>query len=113
MYISTYLFRLAIDRPFEKKRCKDRHASFFQSSKYSRFNLIFNFYSNIARKVNAQNAGRPAAGEQIARAAPVLAPTAAPQNGHGGLGAQQIAVIAAAVIGPEAVQPHGHGHGKQ
>jgi hypothetical protein len=34
-------------------------------------------------------------------------------NGSGGLGAQQIAAIAAAVIEPEAVQPQGHAHGKQ
>jgi len=47
------------------------------------------------------------------RWAAARAAAAAPQNGPGGPGAQQIAAIAAAVIEPEAVQPQGHAHGKQ
>jgi len=41
------------------------------------------------------------------------AAAAAPQNGPGGQGAQQIAAIAATVIIPEVVQPQGHAHGNQ
>ena len=74
-----------------------------------KFYLILIFLSEKAHKKAGKLGGRPAAAAQIAPAAPA----AAPQNGPRGLGAQQIAVIAAAVIGPEAVQPHGHAHGKQ
>jgi len=89
MYISTSSFLVALDRMFQSKRYGNLLTRNSIDCKYFNFYVNFNFDRQIANKANAQKAGRPAAAAQIAPAAPILEPAAAPQNSPGGQGAQQ------------------------